>query len=179
MKYIKTLVGALLATALFATVAVAAPSTNAPVASASDELGTWTLSLSGNGSTDLKGDNGSAVGGEIQVGKSVTLVTAAEFGLRQGIGYADKGANNWLLSTKAYSDWTVVKLGNLQFDAGANVGINYGNTKSTWSAAPEVVGRIYLKKDVDFFARVEYPFDLTNGKATDSLAYTLGIRVRF
>lgn len=180
MKYVK-LMGVLFATVLFATAVVAAPSTNDPVATADSTLGTWTLSLAGNGSANLGGSDidGSAVGGEFQLGRAVTLVTPAEIGIRQGIGWSDVNGSSWLFSTKAYSDWTVLRLGNLQFDAGGNVGLTYGNTKPVWTAAPEVVARLYLKKDVDVFTRVEYPFDLTDGKAADRLGITLGLRVRF
>lgn len=178
MKYIK-LMGVLFAAILFTSAVCAAPSTNAP---ASDSgLGQWTLSLSGAGSTALNGAKveSSAVGGEFQLGRSVTLIRPAELGLRQGIGYSDANGANWLFSTKAYSDWTVLRLGNVQLDAGGNVGLSYGNTTPTWTAAPEIVGRIYLKKDVDFFTRVEYPFDLSNGRAENRLTYTAGIRIRF
>lgn len=182
MKYIKTLVGALLATALLVTVATAAPSTNAPLATpTSSDLGQWTLSLSGGGSTALGGadKNVSAIGGEFQLGHDAKIILPAEVGLRQSISYADANGASWLFGTKAYTDWTIVKLGNLEFDAGGNIGLTYGNTTPVWTAAPEVVGRLYLKKDVDCFARVEYPFNLTDGKAENRLTYVLGIRVRF
>lgn len=177
MKYMK-LIGVLFATVLLATAVVAAPATNAPAAS---DLGNWTLSLSGNGSANLGGadKDASAVGGEFQLGRAVTLIAPAELGVRQGIGWSDANGSSWLFSTKVYSDWTVLRLGNLQFDAGGNVGLSYGNTKPTWTAAPEVVARLYLKKDVDLFTRVEYPFDLNAGKATDRLGLTLGLRIRF
>jgi len=183
MKYIKTLVGALLATALLVTVATAAPSTNAPLATPTDsKLGEWTLSLSGGGSTALGGDAknvGSAIGGEFQLGHDAKIILPAEVGLRQSIGYSDVKGSSWLFGTKAFTDWTIVKFGNVEFDAGGNIGLSYGNTTPKWTAAPEVVGRLYLKKDVDFFARVEYPFNLTDGKSENRLTYVLGIRVRF
>lgn len=181
MKYIKTLVGALLATALLVTVASAAPSTNAPLAAPASDLGQWTLSLSGGGSTALGGADktSSAIGGEFQLGHDAKIILPAEVGLRQSIGYSDVNGSSWLLGTKAYTDWTVLKLGNLQFDAGGNIGLTYGNTTPIWTAAPEIVGRLYLKKDVDVFTRVEYPFNLTDGKAENRLTYVLGIRVRF
>jgi hypothetical protein len=182
MKYIKTLVGALVATALLVTVASAAPSTNAPLATPASDLGQWTLSLSGGGSTALGGDAkdvGSAVGGEFQLGHDAKIILPAEVGLRQSIGYSDVNGSSWLFGTKAYTDWTVLRLGNLQFDAGGNVGLTYGNTTPKWTAAPEIVSRLYLKKDVDVFARVEYPFNLTDGKAENRLTYVLGVRVRF
>jgi len=182
MKYIKTLVGALLATALLVTVATAAPSTNAPIVKSKGYLDKWTLSLAGGGSTALGGDAekvGSAVGGEFQLGLPGHFVLPLEAGIRQGVSYNDVNSSTWLLSTKVYSDWTVVKFGNLQFDAGGNVGISYGNTSPTWTIAPEVVSRLYLKKDVDVFTRVEYPFDLNEGKSLNRLTYTFGIRLGF
>jgi len=181
MKYIKTLVGAFLAAALFATAAVAAPSTNAPLVSPPASLGEWTLSLAGGGSTAFNGTDTDAtvVGGEFQIGHAGKLILPLEAGVRQSIGYANDGGSSWLLSTRVYSDWVLFKYGNLQLDAGGNVGVVYGNTTLKWVAAPEVVGRLYLKKDVDLFARVEYPFNLNEGKAENRLDYTLGVRVRF
>ena len=46
-------------------------------------------------------------------------------------------------------------------------------------AAAELVGRIYLKKDVNLFGRIEYPFDLNQGKAEGDLLYKIGLQVRF
>lgn len=181
MKYIKTLVGALVATSLFVTAASADPSTNAPLAQPSGDLGSWTLSLSGQGASALNTYKvaHSTIGGEFQIGHSGQFILPLEAGVRQGIGYSDAGGANWALATKVYSDWTLIKLGNLEFDTGANAGLSYGNQPFDWSAAPEVVTRLYLKKDVDLFGRVEYPFDLNTGKSDNELAYTIGLRVRF
>ena len=181
MKYIKTLISALFAVTLLVSVAVAAPSTNAPLVSSPAGLGEWTVSLAGGGSTAFNSNDQDAtvVGGEVQIGHAAKLILPLEVGVRQGVGYANSGNSSWLLSTRIYSDVVLVKFGNLQFDAGANVGVIYGNTTLTWVAAPEVVGRLYLKKDVDLFARVEYPFNLNEGKAENRLDYTIGCRIRF
>lgn len=177
MKCIK-LIGVLFATVLLASAAFAAPTTNAP---ASDVFSGWTLSLSGQGASALNGSklDHSAIGGEFELGHDGKFILPLNAGVRQGIGYSDGDGANWLFSTKVYSDWTLIRLGNLQLDAGGNAGLAYGNQPLKWTAAPEVVGRLYLKKDVDVFGRVEYPFDLNKGRAENSLTYTLGVRIRF
>ncbi len=181
MKYIKLLVAAFVAS-LFVTAASAAPSTNL-VASTTDDLGPWTFALSGQGNSTLNNNSAkfqhSNIGAEFQVGYNTTVVFPTELGVRQVIGYNDADSAQWFLSTKVYSDWKVIRLGNLEADAGANVGNSYGTTTGDWTAAPEIVGRLYLKKDVDVFGRVEYPYDLTKGATEDTLTYTIGLRVRF
>jgi hypothetical protein len=181
MKYIKTLVGVFVALALFATVASAAPSTNL-VATTTETLSPWTFSLSGQGNSTLNNNStykSSNVGAEFQLGYITKIVLPAEVGLRQTIGYSDSQGANWNLSTKTFSDWTIIRVGNLEADAGGNFGTSYGNQVGDWTAAPEVVGRLYLKKDVDVFGRVEYPFDLTKGTSENTLVYSIGLRVRF
>jgi hypothetical protein len=178
MKYMKFVMAALVAAALLVSTTLAA--TNAPLASAAAD-NQWTFSLAGGGSSALTGDNASAVGLNLELGHAGKLVLPMNAGVRQGVGYADAdGADStWVLSTKLFSDWTVLKLGNLQFDVGGNAGINYGNTTLTWTAAPEAVVRLYLKKDVDVFGRVEYPFNLNEGRSQQQLVYVLGVRVGF
>jgi len=181
MKYIKTLIGTFVTLALFATVASAAPSTNL-VATTTDNLGPWTLAVSGQGNTALNNSStykSSDVGAEFQIGYNTVVILPAEIGIRQGIGYSDSTGATWNFSTKVFTDLRVIKLGNLEADAGVNVGNTYGNQVGDWTGAPEVIGRLYLKKDVDLFGRVEYPFDLTKGTSQDSLTYTIGLRVRF
>ncbi len=181
MKYIKLLVATFVASLLVISAASAAPSTNL-VATTTDTFTPWTFSLSGQGNSTLNNNStykNSNVGAEFQLGYITKIVLPAEVGVRQVIGYSDSQGANWNLSTKAFSDWTLIRLGNLEADAGGNFGTTYGNQPGNWSAAPEIVGRIYLKKDVDVFGRVEYPYDITKGASQDTLTYTIGLRVRF
>lgn len=177
MKLIKSLGVLLATTALFAITAGAA--TNAPVVTATPDLGPWTLSVAGGGSSSVTGNKNSAVGLEFELGHSGQFILPLTAGVRQGLNYSNSEGSTWVLNTKVFSDWTLLKLGNFEFDAGGNVGINYGNTTLTWTASPEVVTRLYLKKDVDLFGRVEYPFNLTEGRGNESLTYAIGLRVRF
>lgn len=181
MKYIKTLVGAFVALALLVTVASAAPSTNTPIAQTSSDLGPWTFSVSGGGSSALSGAkvSSSSIGGEFEIGHSAKIILPAEVGVRQSIGYSDANGSGWDYSTRLFTDVTVIRLGNLEADAGVNAGLSYGNGSEVWTAAPELTGRVYLKKDVDLFARVEYPFNLTQGESENTLRYSIGLRVRF
>ena len=177
MKYMKIVLAGLVAAALLTTSVMAAPATNA-VAKAANALGPWTLSLAGSGAVSTDSSD-AVIGAQFQLGHDVTVFLPAELGIRQGIAWANTSDNNWLLSTKGYIDWTLIKLGNLQFDAGANVGLVYGSGSPVWTAAPEVVARLYLKEDVDTFIRVEVPFNLNDGKYTQTLPLTLGVRIRF
>ena len=178
MKY-KIILGVLFASVLLTTVATAA--TNEIVTKNVDK-DYWTFSFSGGGASDLGGGklNNSGLQGDFSLGRSGKFVLPLEIGVRQGFGYSDTSGADWKFSTKLYSDWTIMKLGNLEFDAGVNAGLIYGTHKEpTWTAAPEGVFRFYLKKDVDLFGRVEYPFDLNAGRAQESLVYVLGMRIKF
>jgi hypothetical protein len=180
MKYIKTLIVSLVAVALLSVTAVAYAadtSTN----STGYSLGPWTLSLSGAGSSALNEAKikSSTVGGEFELGHKGTLILPLDAGIRQSISYSDVTGNEWAFGTKVFSDWRIVKLGPVELGAGGNVGINYGNQQPNWTGAPEVVGRLYLKKDVDLFGRVEYPFNLNTASDEHQLLYKVGLRVRF
>jgi hypothetical protein len=179
MKYIKTLIVSLVAVALLSVTAARAADTSTN--STGYSLGPWTLSLSGAGSSALNDAKikSSTVGGEFELGHKGELILPLDAGIRQSISYSDVTGNEWAFGTKAFSDWRIVKLGPVELGAGGNAGINYGNQKSDWTGAPEVVGRLYLKKDVDLFGRVEYPFDLNKAEDLHTLAYKIGLRVRF
>jgi len=185
MKYLKTLLGVLFACSLFTVTALGqttnAPSTDGVLASPASGLGDWTLSLSGNGSVPTKGDAPDVFGGQIAIGHLGQLVLPIEVGVRQSAAYSSGDAGT-LLSTKPFIDWTLLKFGSLEFDLGGNFGVTYGNTPLTWTAAPEGVVRLYLKRDVDLFGRLEYPFALNSNNAPvaqDALVYTIGIRFNF
>lgn len=177
MKYIKTAVSMLVAV-LFASAVYAAPATNAPVQTTANA---WTLSLSGTGASAIKGSklNSSSIGTELELGHNGQFILPVNAGVRQGLSYSDANGSSWTFSTKVYSDWTLIRLGNLELDGGGNVGLNYGNQALLWEAAPEVVARVYLKKDVDLFGRVEYPFNLNPAASENALRYNLGLRVSF
>jgi hypothetical protein len=179
MKLIKSL-GVLLAiTALFAITAGAA-TTNAPVATATPTLGPWTLSVEGGGSTALTGDKDSVVGATFELGHNGKFIVPFVGGLRQSVGWEDSDGANWKFGTKLFADVPVLKLGkNVQLDVGGNAGILYGNCSPEWTISPEVVTRLYLKKDVDVYLRVEYQYNLTTGKSQDTLVYGIGLRIRF
>ncbi len=181
MKVIKSLGVLLATTALFAITAGAA--TNAPVVTATPDLGPWTLSVAGGGNTtwnDTAEGTDTAVGATFELGHDGKFIVPFVAGLRQSVGWGDSEGSNWQFGTKLFADVPVLKLGNsVQFDVGGNAGLLYGNQTPVWVAAPEVVGRVYLTRNVDLFGRVEYPFNLNEGKADESLVYSLGLRVRF
>lgn len=138
----------------------------------------WVLSLSGAGSTVTKGDTGTQFGVDVSLGHTGHLVLPMEAGLRQGVSY--DGSSTTIGTTKLYSDWTLFTvLKTLDVFVGGNVGLAYGNTPVSWTASPEAGARLWLKRDVAVLARVEVPFDLNNGKYTDTLRYSLGVAVKF
>jgi hypothetical protein len=183
MKYIKTLVGSLVALAFLSVAAVqASADTNAVALTTTDTLSPWTFSISGGGNTKLANDSAyvdSTVGGTFDLGYSTKIVLPSQVGVRQSIGYSDASGATWNFDTKVYNDWTVFRVGNLELDGGGNIGASYGNQAYDWQVAPEAIARLYLKKDVDVFARVEYPYDITKGATENSLTYDIGLRVRF
>lgn len=180
MKYMKFTLAALVAAALLSTTTFAATTAVAPVAPTGHDLGQWSLSLSGN-STVTTATPSTVVGGaEFALGHTGDLVLPLELGVRQGIGYTSGNGHNWAFGTKAYVDWTLVKLGNLEFDGGLNGGATYGNTALAWTVAPEAVARLWLKRDVNVFVRGEYPFALNPSPvAQNKVLVALGLQIRF
>lgn len=174
MKYIKTVLGALFATVLLATSTFAADSAAKPT-------GQWTLSLDGSGAVTTTTPSTFNGGLELSLGHTGELILPLEVGVRQGVGYSNGEGDNWALNTKLYSDWTLIKLGNLEFDAGINGGVAYGNQPLAWSFAPEAIARLWLLKDVNTFVRAEFPFDVTSNKVEyrNAIGLFLGLQARF
>lgn len=136
----------------------------------------WTLSLSGVGSTITSGNTGTSLGADLSLGRTGELVLPLEAGVRQGIVYGD---GTTILSTRLYADWTVLTVKSLDVFAGGNVGITYGNTSPVWTAAPEAGVRWWVQEDVAILFRAEAPFDITNETFSDNIRYTVGFRVDF
>lgn len=187
MKYMKTLVGAFVATVLLASTAFAADlqgpqfdktklfgfgSTNAE---------NWTLSLAGGGATTTTGDSQTAFGVNLQLGHADTVIIPGEVGIRQGINWASPDSGNWALNTAIYQDWKLISYKSLELYAGGNVGMLYGNRTLAWTLSPEVEARLWLKKDVYTFFRTEYAFDISdsNLKGQDTFRYILGLGFKF
>lgn len=171
----------LLVTSTFAADTVSA-STNAPVAvesvAAPITPGAWVISLGGAGSSTTTGNSDTTFGADLSVGRTGTLLLPLEAGVRQGISY-DTTA---IFSTKLYADWTVLSLAQNTLDVfvGANAGLTYGDIQTVWNAAPEAGLRWWLKKDVAFLVRAEFPFQLNDGADyTDTVRYFLGFQVSF
>lgn len=199
-KISKLLVGVfcalLLATSAFAADTAVKASTNAPVAVSTVAAPTytflagqapvadpqWVFAIGGSGATGLQSDSETAFGLNFQIGRTAQLLLPFEYGLRQGIGYASEGEDTTLLTTKAYADWTLAKLGPVDVFAGGNVGLTYGNTVPVWTAAPEIGADVWLtkSKNMAIEGRVEFPFDLNDGaKFNEAMTYTVGLKVRF
>lgn len=175
-KLTKMFVGVFIAV-LLATSAIAATNTTNTVSTAAPEA--WTLTLGGVGSTTTSGNSQSAFGVDVSVGHTGHLVLPLEAGVRQSVSYASPNGGSTVLSTKLYSDWTLLKVSKLDIFAGGNVGLAYGNQPLVWTAAPEVGTRLWLKKDVAVVGRVEYPFNLNDGKSGNTLLYSVGVLVKF
>jgi len=182
MKYIKTLLALTILTSFVGISSVSKASdtnTNAVVSQSQNDTEQWTFAVSGQGSTSLSSKNdATSIGGEFQIGHTGQFVLPFQAGVRQDIGYVSSG-DKWNLSTKPYADWTLIKFWKLETDGGFNVGPTYGNQPLTWTGSPEVVQRLYVKKDVDLNVRAEYPINLQTGKTENQLLYTLGVEIRF
>jgi hypothetical protein len=139
----------------------------------------WTLSLGGSGATTTTGDSQTIFGTDLSLGRTGHLLLPLEGGLRQSFGYDSRDDGSVLFSTRLYLDATLLSYKKLDLFAGGSFGLTYGNTKPLWEAGPEAGLRFWLKKDVALLGRVEYPFDLDNGRSNDFLRYFLGIQAKF
>ena len=182
MKFIKTIIAGLSALALSVSVMAADKTVEAAKAPVAVETKStdyaWVVSLGGAGTTATVGDHETAVGADISIGHTGTLLLPVEVGVRQGVSY-DSTA---VFATKVYSDWTLVSLAQNTLDvfAGANVGVVYGDVQASWTAAPEAGLRWWVKQDVAVLVRAEAPFQLDSGaEFTDSVRYFIGFQVRF
>lgn len=173
MKYIKSLIAVLAIFSLVTTSVVA--QTNASTSASESQT---ILTLAGTGQTTTTGEPQTGAGFEISLGKTGKVILPVEIGVRQRVTYITDG-NEFDFGTKIYSDFTLLKLGSLELQAGGNVGATYGDKSLAFSISPEVVGKLFLKEDVFAFVRVEYPYDLTNGRSENRLDYSLGLGVSF
>ncbi len=188
-KFKKMMVGVfcalLLVTSAYSADTAVKATANAPVAvqtvPAPAPASAWTMTLSGVGATTTTGNSESAVGLNLSLGRTTTLVLPFEAGIRQGIGYSSANDNAVNFSTKAYADWTLLKVGPVDVFAGGNIGAAYGdNTSMRWTAAPEAGVDVWLAKNVAVEGRVEYPFDLNpTTKAQNLLTYVVGFKFKF
>ncbi len=173
-KSYKVIVGAFCALLLAVSAAFAADTVKAAAAPVSEQ---WTVSLGGVGSTATVGDGQTDFGVDLSIGRTGKLFLPLEAGVRQGVVFE---SNDIVLNTSLYADWTLFSVKKtVDVFAGANLGLVYGDTKPVWDLAPEAGLRVWVKKDVAVLARVEYPYDLTNGEWVDALRYFLGFSVRW
>jgi len=187
-KFTKMIVGVfcalLLVTSAYAADTAVKASANAPVAvqtvPAPAPASAWTMTFGGAGAITTKGVSESALGLNLSLGRTTTLVLPFEAGIRQSFGYASADGGSTLFGTKAYADWTLLKIGPVDLFAGGNIGAIYGNTPMQWTAAPEAGVDVWVLKNVALEGRVEYPFDLNpTTEARDYLSYFLGVKFKF
>lgn len=187
MKYMKTLIGAFVATVLLATTAFAGD-LKSPQFDKTSLLGfgttnaeNWTLSLAGGGATTTTGDSQTAFGLNLQLGHADTIFVPGEVGIRQGLNWASPSGGNWALSTAIYQDWKLLSYKSLDIYVGGNVEMLYGNRTLGWTLSPEVETRLWLKKGVYTYGRVEYAFDISDSslKSQDTFRYVIGLGFKF
>jgi hypothetical protein len=153
--------------------------TNAPL------FGDWVFTLGGQGATTTTGDSQSAIGVNFSVGRDLSLFgTRDEVGVRQSFGYASPDGGTTLASTRLYADVVVFSFNltkdvPVDFYVGGAAGPTYGNTSLQWKAAPEAGLDVWLAKNVAIDARVDYAFDLNNGRSENVLEYVLGVKFKF
>ena len=162
---------------------IAAQTNTPPPAGTSGD--SWILSLGGGGLTTTSGDTRSSFNFSVQLGREGTfpilLKLPTEYGLRQGVNYNSDNGGKTIFDTAIYYDLTVVKLFKDKLDlfVGPNFGFTYGNTTPSWRIAPEGGGRYWFRDNIAFLARVDYPYDLSNGRMQNILNYFIGLEVKF
>jgi hypothetical protein len=145
----------------------------------------WTLSLGGGGLTTTSGNSQSAFNVSLSVGREGTFPILCklptELGLRQNVNYQSGNGGKTLLDTAVYYDLTVLKLFKDKLDlfVGPNFGITYGNTTPSWRVAPEGGVRYWFRDNIAFLGRIDYPYDLSNGRMQQVLNYFIGLEVKF
>jgi hypothetical protein len=186
MKLFRSLLGVVLATSLLTVAALGADTaTNGATAAAlkapAADVGQWAFSLAGTGVVGTKTDTTFNGGLSLELGHTGKFILPLEAGVRQGVGLNYDGGSTWKLSTSVYNEWQLVKLGSLEFDAGGNAGILYGNTPLAWTVGPEATARLWLTQTVNTFLRGSYNFDVshTGVKSQDALGIVFGIQARF
>lgn len=184
MKLLKTLLGVVLATSLFTVAALGADTaTTAPVVAKATvtDPSQWTFSLAGSGVVGTKSDTTFNGGLSLELGHTGKFILPLEAGIRQGIGLNYDNGSTWKLSTSVYNEWQLVKLGSLEFDAGGNAGVAYGNNPLAWTVGPEATARLWLTQNVNTFLRGQYEFDVSNNSvhSQNALGIVFGIQARF
>lgn len=176
-----------LATAVFAADAVVKASTNAPVAIQTTSVSStndWVMSIGGSGATTTTGDSKTALGVNVALGRTFTLLLPGEVGIRQFYGYTATDATS-IASTKVYADFTVLKFNltkavPVDVLIGVNGGPTYGNTPLVWAVGPEAGVNVWLAKNVALDARIEFPFVVSgdHGGAANVLSYVIGVKFK-
>jgi hypothetical protein len=143
----------------------------------SSPVGHLNLTLSGNGLSDLKThDNG--IGVTLGLSQEGLVWEPLEAGVRQSIAYQSEG-NDVQGRTALFGDWNVPVAKKLVAFVGWQADGTYGQgTSFTWRTGPEGGLKLFVADNAYLFGRVNYDLKL-NGNAGDSVAYTLGIGLRF
>jgi len=190
MKVFKSLLGVILATSLLTvatfgadTAPTTAPATTTPtvVKAAPVSDSQWAFSLAGSGVVGTKTDTTFNGGLSLELGHTGKFILPLEAGVRQGVGLNYNDGSRWNLSTAVYNEWQLIKLGSLEFDAGGNAGVAYGNSPLAWTIGPEATARLWLTQTVNTFLRGQYEFDVTSKSVNSqsALGVIFGVQVRF
>jgi hypothetical protein len=145
----------------------------------------WTMSLGGGGLTTTTGNSQSSFNLSLSLGRTGTFPILfelpTELGVRQSVNYNSDNGGKTLFDTAVYYDLTVLRLFQDKLDlfVGPNFGYTYGNTTPMWRVAPEAGGRYWFKDNIAILARIDYPYDLSNGRLQNVLNYFIGLEVKF
>lgn len=138
------------------------------------------LIIGGNGSVTTKGPTASIFGANASLVQTGTLGLPFQLGIRQTLEHqrlADSGGIN-LFTTALFYDVIFLHVGRkLDFAAGANCGLLYGNTTPQWRAGPEVGIRWWIRPNAAIVGRIDYPFNLSGGRAMNVINYFIGFQV--
>ena len=130
-----------------------------------------------NAKTVTTSKNNSVIGLSVGLGYTGKLGMPYEVGIRQGFGYSSDTSSG-VFDTVLYNDWTLVTYKKIELFAGANVGVTYGDTTTTWSAGPEAGVRVWLAKNVDISGRAGYNVNLQHTDES-AMKYAVSLSLHF
>lgn len=135
------------------------------------------LTLDGGGLSDLK-THDNTIGVTLGLSQEGLVWQPLEVGVRQSLSYESDG-NDVQGRTALFGDWNVPVAKKVTAFVGWQVDGTYGQgTSFTWRTGPEGGVKLFVADNAYLFGRVNYDLKL-NGNSGDSVAYTIGIGLKF
>jgi hypothetical protein len=144
--------------------------------------GDWEITLNGSGTSDEDFDDTQFA---IEGSFAKFLTRGWQVGVRQGVGFVDRGDDDWNGSTRLFTDYNF-DLNRLQPFLGLNFGYLYGDgVNNSWIVGPEGGLKYFLLPDSFLFASMEYNItfddasDISEAYDDGRIVYGLGLGIRF